>query len=132
LLGLPITTSDDVTTDLAYLGTPHVAGGVPGTTLPDGVLTQDATFTVEAATGTVSGTIRIFDNDGVPTQVAELDFSATLLANQTFSDDISDATYGFTGRFFGSLAGADREELIMVFAAEHTDGRKYVGSLIGD
>jgi hypothetical protein len=96
------------------------------------VLTQVTTFNVDAATLTVSGTIRVFDNDGVPTQVAELGFSTTLQTNQTFTGDIADSTYGFTGRYFGSLVGANRDEFILVFAASHTNGRKYVGSLIGD
>jgi hypothetical protein len=132
LLGLPITTTDPISTDLSYTGTPEVAGGIPGTTLPDGTLSQVATFTIDAATLTVAGTIRVFDNDGVPTQVAELDFSTALLANQTFSGDITDATYGFTGRYFGSLIGANRDEFILVFAASHTNGRKYVGNLIAE
>ncbi len=132
LLGLPITTTEAITTDLSYTGTPEVAGGNPGTTLPDGVLTQGTTFAVTAATSAVTGTIRVFDNDGVPTQVAELSFSTTLLANQTFTGDIADTTYGFTGRYFGSLVGPNRDEFILVFAASHTNGRKYVGSLIGD
>lgn len=132
LLALPITTTDAITTDLSYTGTPQVAGGIPGTTLPDGVLTQVTTFTVNASNSAVSGSIKVFDNDGVPTQVAELGFTATLLANQTFSGDITDTTYGFTGRYFGSLVGANRDEFILVFAASHTNGRKYVGSLIAD
>ena len=56
----------------------------------------------------------------------------TVGANNSFATDLTDATGGFTGSLSGTLAGANRDEIVFVFGASHTDGRKFVGSYIGN
>lgn len=127
-----VSTTDDITADLVYTGTPEVIGGTPGTTLPDAITAPARNFTVSATGTTLTGTIQVFqDVNGTPTLIAELEVDTTVGASGTFNTDLTDATGGFTGSLSGTLAGANREEIVFLFGASHTDGRKFVGSYIG-
>ncbi|MGX7952200.1 hypothetical protein ACWPM1_06490 [Tsuneonella sp. HG249] len=127
-----VTTSAAITTDLSYSGTAKVVGGKPGTT-PPGVFTAElSTFTVAASDKKITGTIRIFENvNGTQTLRAVLPISGTVAANNAFSGNIDDTANGFKGTFAGVLAGPSREEIVILFNVAHTDGREFVGSLIG-
>jgi hypothetical protein len=128
----PPTTTSAITSNLTYTGTAQDVGGKPGTT-PPGVFTADATtLTVTASDKKIAGTIRIYENvSGVRTLRAVLPISATTATNGVFSGDINDTANGFKGKFVGSLAGATRQEVLLVFDVAHTDGRELLGSLIG-
>lgn len=127
-----VTTEEDITSDLSYTGSPEVNGGTPGTTTPGIVTAPDRTFTVDATNSTLTGTIQVFEDvGGTPTLVAELDVDTPVGTNGTFATELTDAVGSFTGALAGTLAGANREEIIFTFSASHTDGRKYVGSFIG-
>ncbi|WP_237437322.1 hypothetical protein [Alteraurantiacibacter aestuarii] len=129
-----ITTTNAISSVLTYTGLAHAVGGIRGTTPADIVVSQSTTFTVTptATDPTLAGTIKLFEDvNSVLTQKAALAFTGTVAANGSFSGTITDTTYNFTGNFAGELAGPNREEVIIVFSASHTDGRRYVGSYIG-
>ena len=129
-----VTTTTAIASALTYTGTPVAAGGTPGTT-PAGVITaQPLTLTVSAGTtNTITGTINLFQTiNGTTTQVGAFPISATVTAGGGFSGTIDDNTYNLDGSFAGALAGANRDEVVLVFSvANTTDKRKYVGSYIG-
>lgn len=128
-----VTTEDDITTDLDYTGTPHVVGGEPGVSLPGAFTAPARNFSVDATSDTLTGTIQIFEDvGGTPTLIAELEVDTTVGASEAFATDLTDATGGFTGSMAGTLAGANREEIVFIFSVSHTDGRKFVGSYIGN
>lgn len=135
VFGNEITTTDAVAAMLSYTGQTQVVGGTPGTTAANIAVANDSTFTV-TPTDTVpdiAGTINIFENvGGTMTQKAALVFEGTAGANGTFTGDITDDTYDFEGAFSGSMAGPNREEIYLVFSATHEDGRRYVGSYLGN
>lgn len=138
-----VTTTDDLANGPTYTGTPEIIGGTPGTTAPDAVTAEVTTLTiadvsVTATDGTVTtapgitGTIKIFvDVNGTPTLVTELEVAAQIGTTGTFSAAISDAADEFTGAMAGTMAGANRDEIVFIFSVSHTDGRKFVGSFIG-
>ncbi len=139
LVSVPVTITTAIAGTLTYTGQPHVVGGTKGTTVPSIVSAPAATFTVTVNTAvtpnttTITGTIPVFESVlGVPTARANLAFTASVGAGGAFTGTITDTTNAFAGTFFGSLAGPNREEAFLVFSASHADGRKYVGSLIGD
>ncbi len=129
----PVQTTDPIASNLSYSGQPEVVGSEPGETLSDAVSAPQRTFTVTQSNSTLTGTIPVFEEDGGATvQTAALSFTATLAANGTFSGDVTDTTYDFEGKFAATLAGPDREEIVVIFSASQEDGRKYVGSFIGN
>lgn len=128
-----VTTTDDITANLTYTGTPLVAGGAPGTS-EDDVSAPQVTFTVTPGTDdTITGTINVFEDiNGVSTQVASFDFNATVGSNGAFTGDFEDQVYDLVGEYAGVLAGPNREELVILFAgANADDGRQFVGNFIG-
>lgn len=130
-----VTTTTAIANTLSYTGTPQAVGGTPGTT-PAGIITSPAvTLTVSAGTtNTLTGTINLFQTiNGTTTQVGAFPISATVGANGAFAGTIDDNTYNLDGNFAGALAGANRDELVLLFSvANTTDKREYVGTLIGD
>ena len=125
-----VTTTDAITSTLTYTGTPALVGGDPGVTSANVFGTQ-STFSVTTA-GALTGTISVFvDNTNPSSRLAQLSFSGTVTDAGTFAADITDSTSTFTGRFAGGLAGANRDEILVVFSATNPDGEKIVGSLIG-
>lgn len=136
----PVTTDDDISANLTYTGTAQVTGGEAGTTA-SGVFTAAATdLVVSASSGKITGTLRIFETvNGAQVQRAALPISATVGDSGFFSGDIEDATYGFDGSFVGALAGADREEVFLIFNVvnpgddedDTADDFEFLGSLIG-
>ncbi len=129
----PVTTSSTITANLSYTGTPQVAGGTSGATLANAISAAATTFTVAASDQRITGTITISETvNGSPVVRAVLPFSAAVAANGSFSGSLSDTANAFTGSFTGSLAGPSREEVAIIFSVSHTDGRKFVGSFIGN
>lgn len=138
-----VTTTDDITANLSYTGAVDVIGGDPGVTATGAVSAPDVTFTVTPGTeDTVTGTINLFETiNGVQTQIGTFDISATVTASGVFQGTITDTANDLTGNYVGTLAGADREEILILFAAQDADvagaaddgdDRVYVGSFIGD
>jgi hypothetical protein len=127
-----VSTTSAITTNLAYAGTAQVVGGKPGATAPGVFSSELANFTVAASDKKITGTIRIFENvNGTPTLRAVLPISATVSDANSFGGSIDDTANGFKGTFIGSLAGPSREEVFIIFNVAHTDGREFIGSLIG-
>ena len=128
-----VTTTADITSNLAYTGSAQVTGGKAGTT-PPGVFSSPATtLTVAASDKKLTGSIQIFENvGGTPTLRATLPISATVASSGAFTGAIDDTANGFKGQFVGSLAGPAREEIVLIFNVAHTDGREFIGSYIGD
>lgn len=127
-----VSTTAAIANNLTYAGTAQVVGGKPGTTPPGVISSPQATFTVTASDKKITGTIQIVENvNGTPTVRAVLPISATLTATGTFAGNIDDTANGFKGTFVGSLAGPSREEMLVIFSVSHTDGREFLGSLIG-
>ena len=128
-----VTTTAAIAANLTYTGIAQVVGGKQGTT-PPGVFSATATtLTVTASDKKIAGSIQIVENvAGTPTVRAVLPISATLGAGDTFSGNIDDTANAFKGTFAGSLAGPNREEVVLIFNVSHTDGREFIGSLIGD
>lgn len=118
----PVTTEDDITADLTYTGTAQVTGGEPGSTLAE-VFTAAATnLVVDASDGTITGTLRIFETvNGAQVLRAALPISAEIGDSGFFSAEIEDETNGLVGRFVGALAGADREEVFLIFNVADDD-----------
>ena len=139
-----VTTTDAITTGLTWAGTPQVIGGTPGATAPDAITATASNFTIAqitltASDGTtttvngVTGTIQIFaDVNGTPTLVTEIEVEVPISTGDSFGGAVSDANDDFTGALTGTLAGANREEIVFIFSVSHTDGRKFVGSFIGE
>jgi hypothetical protein len=138
LFVLPVTTTTAIGSSLTFAGSPRVVGGTPGTTRPGAVTAAPVTFTVVPAASatalpTITGTVRVSETaSGTTTERAVLAFSGTLDANGAFNGTIADTANAFTGAFSGTLAGPNREEVALVFAASHADGRKYVGDVLAD
>ncbi|WP_340588919.1 hypothetical protein [Erythrobacter alti] len=137
------TTTDDITATLSYTGTVDVVGGDPGVTRSGSISSPNVTFTITPGTNdTLTGTIDIFEDVmGVPTVVASLDFSATVSSTGVFEGTLEDTANELTGNFVGTLAGANREELFILFAARDADvageaddgdNTTFVGSFIGN
>lgn len=127
-----VTTSSAITANLSYTGTAQVVGGKSGTTPPNVFSSPATTLVVTASDKKITGSIQIVENvNGTLVVRAVLPISATLNASGTFSGNINDAANGFKGTFVGSLAGATREEVFVIFNVAHTDGREFIGSLIG-
>ncbi|KLI62938.1 hypothetical protein [Aurantiacibacter marinus] len=138
-----VTTTDDLTATLSYTGAVDVTGGDPGVTAAGAVTAPDVTFTVTPGTeDTLTGTINLFETVmGAPTQIASFSISATVSASGVFQGTITDTANDLTGNYVGSLAGANREEILILFAAQDAnvagaaddgDDRVYVGSYIGN
>ncbi len=127
-----VSTTDAITANLSYTGTAQVAGGKPGTAIQ--AFTSPATaFTVTASDKKITGSIQIIETVGGVAMVrAVLPISATLAADGSFAGTIDDTANGFKGTYVGSLAGPSREEMFIIFNVAHTDGREFIGSLIGD
>lgn len=133
----PVTTTDDITADIAYSGALSVFGGDPENTAPDVISSPTTTFTVDASAEQVTGTIEVYEDvNGTATLVAGFDVDAALNDNGTFSATVEDTTNNFEGSLAGSLTGPDREELFLLFSvsgnADADDDRRFVGSYIGD
>ncbi len=125
----------DITSNLTYTGDPLVVGGEEGVTAPDVLSAPQVTFTITPGTDdTITGTITIFETvNNVQVQVAELDFSATVLASNTFSGTIEDTNFDLTGEFAGALSGPNRDELFITFVAFNADdNRTFLGNIIAD
>jgi len=138
-----VTTTDDITAALSYTGAVDVVGGDPGVTAAGAVTAPDVTFTVTPGTDdTVTGTITLFETVmGTQIEIASIDIDATLSASGVFEGTITDTANDLTGNYVGTLAGADREEILVIFAAQDADvadaeddgdDRVYVGSIIGN
>lgn len=138
-----VTTTDDITANLSYTGAVDVTGGDPTVTAAGVVSAPDVTFTVTPGTeDTLTGTINLFETvNGAQTQIGTFDISATVSASGVFQGTITDTANDLTGSYVGTLAGADREEIFILFAAQDADvagaaddgdDRVYVGSFIGD
>lgn len=129
-----ITTTSDITSDLAYTGTAEVVGGKSGVTAPGVFSSPATTLTVTASDKKITGSIRIVRmTGGTTTVVAVLPITAVISAGGVFSGDINDTANGFKGKFAGTLAGPSREEAFVIFNVLHTtDGRTLLGSLIAD
>jgi len=128
-----VTTTVAIAANLTYTGVAQVVGGKAGTTPPNVFTASATTLTVTASDKKLAGSIQISENvGGTPTVRAVLPISATLAAGDTFSGTIDDTANGFKGTFAGALAGPNREEIVLIFNVSHTDGREFIGSLIGD
>jgi hypothetical protein len=135
----PVTTTDDITTALTYTGQARVEGGEPGTTATGVLSSPQATFTVTpgATEDRITGTITVFETAGaVQTQVATITIDAALSSAGGFSGTITDAANKLTGQYAGTVAGANRDELLIVFSAvdnnaTDTDLTEFLGSFIG-
>lgn len=138
-----VTTTDDITANLTYTGAVDVTGGDPGVTEAGALSAADVTFTVTPGDDdTITGTIVLSEMVmGVATEVGSFDISGTVSASGVFQGSITDTANDLTGGFVGTLAGADREEMFLIFAVEDADeegaeddgdDRFYVGSIIGD
>ena len=130
-----VTTEADIDATLSYTGDVQVTGGDPGETRAGALSSPETTFTITPGSDdTVTGTINVFETvDMVQTQVASLDINVTLDANGTFVADVADAANGLEGQIVGSLAGANREELLIVFSlGGEDDDRRILGSFIGN
>ncbi len=142
-----VTTTDEITTTLSYTGPVDVFGGDPGVTEAGTLSAANPTFTVTpGATSsdddTVSGTIEVFEDVmGTPTLVAVLDLDATVTASGVFEGTGSDAANDLDIGFVGTLAGDNREEIFILFAARDVDvagdpddgdDTVFVGSFIGN
>ena len=128
-----VTTTADITNTLSYTGTPVVAGGEPGVTPSDAISSPQVTITINpGTTDTVTGTIQVFRTvGGTSTLVAQFAIDVELSAGGQFSESIEDTARGLSGIVAGSLAGANREELVLLFTLQNADdGREFVGSLI--
>lgn len=136
----PVTTTSDITTTLSYTGQAQVAGGDPDVTQANVLTSAQASITVTpgATDDVVAGTILIFQTiNNVQTLVATIAINTNLNASNGFSGTITDATNSLTGQYAGVLAGPDRDEIVIVFAATDddatdTDNTKYIGSFIGN
>ena len=134
-----VTTETAISSNLSYTGNTLVVGGDPGVTEAGTISSPETTFTVTdgASEDTISGTIRIFEDDGSgPQLVATLNFSDTLSATGGFDGTLTDAANGLTGSFAGVLAGPNREEVVLVFSVidDNADDdvlTEYTGSFIG-
>ena len=127
-----VTTTADITADLSYTGTAQVAGGLSGTTAAGVFSSPATTLALAASDKKLTGTITIVENvGGTPTTRASLPISATVGTGGVFSGAIDDTANGFKGTFVGSLAGPAREEIFLIYNVGHTDGREFIGSLIG-
>lgn len=142
-----VTTTDEITTTLSYTGPVDVIGGDPGVTAPGAVSSPDVTFTVTpGATAddadTLTGTIIVSEDVmGTPTVVGTFDINAEVSANGVFDGTFEDTANELTGAFVGTLAGDNREEIFVLFAAQDTDvageaddgdDTTFVGSYFGD
>ncbi|RPF72239.1 hypothetical protein [Aurantiacibacter spongiae] len=131
----PVTTTTAIGSTLSYSGQPQVAGGVLGET-PSGAISSPAITLSVATDGTVTGTIRIYRMTGGTQQlVAELPISEQVDASGQFVEEVDDTARGLTGRIVGALAGANREELVVLFSVSDIDDddtitERYVGTLI--
>ncbi|MGN6497182.1 MAG: hypothetical protein ACTHK5_07555 [Tsuneonella sp.] len=127
-----VSTTSAISSNLSYTGTAQVVGGKSGTTAPGVISSPQATFTVTASDKKIAGSIQIVENvNGTATVRAVLPISAVTAANGTFSGNIDDTANGFKGTYVGALAGPSREEVLIIFSVSHTDGREFLGSLIG-
>lgn len=128
----PVTTTTAITSNLTYSGVAQVVGGTPGSAAA-AVSSPATTLTVTSSDSKIAGTIQIVETvGGAPVVRASLPISATVAANGTFAGTIDDTANAFKGSFAGSLAGATRQEAFLIFNVAHTDGREFIGSLIGD
>ncbi|GEM_PF-616858 len=130
----PVETEEAIDTTLAYTGDAEIAGGTSGTTTFDSITQPSPTFTVTPGTAgpELTGSVPVVvDIGGTPTTVATLDFEATLAATGAFAGTAEDAASGFSGQIVGTLAGPDREEMVILFRVVHDDGRKFLGSFLG-
>jgi hypothetical protein len=130
-----VTTTDDITTTLTYTGDWDATGGEPGTTPPGAISIPQTTFTVTPGTDDkVTGTVQVFQTiNNVSTKVAEFAIDATVSASGGFSGTVDDTVFDLKGSYAGTLAGPNREELVIVFNIANTDdAREYQGSYIGD
>ena len=132
----PVTTTDAIGSDLVYTGSALVHGGTAGTTTDGQITSPQVNFTVDAATDSLVGSIQVFEDvGGTPTLVFEFPVNIPLEGEgnsfSTTEVGLTDTANGFTGALSGTLAGADREEILFIFGASHDDGRKFVGSFIG-
>ena len=127
-----VTTTAAIATNLTHTGVADVVGGKSGSAA--GTYTSPpATLTVTASDKKIAGTIQIVETvGGVATVRASLPISATLGTGDTFTGSIDDTANGFKGSFGGALAGPNREEVVLIFNVQHTDGREFLGSFIGD
>ncbi|WP_369026044.1 hypothetical protein [Qipengyuania sp. RANM35] len=127
-----VTTTTAIASNLAYTGTAQVVGGKSGET-PPGVFSSPATtLTVTSSDKKIAGTIQVVEFvAGAPVVRAALPISSTLTDSGVFAGDTEDTANAFKGKYVGSLAGPDREEVFLIFEVQHTDGRKFLGSLIG-
>lgn len=134
----PVTTSADIT-NASYTGSLQVAGGKPGTTLSSAISAPDVTFQLRASDDHIVGTIQIFELvNNVPTLVASLPIDVVVNAANTFSGTVTDTPRNLSGSFVGALAGANRDELLVIFSmtgnannTDATDDRRFVGTYIG-
>lgn len=130
-----VTTTDDITTTLTYTGDWQVTGGEPGTTPPGAITIPQTTLTVTPGTDDkVTGTVEVFQTiNNVTTKVAEFNIDATVGATGGFAGTIDDNTFNLDGTYAGTLTGANRQEMVILFNIANTDdGREYQGSYIGD
>ncbi|MGB3167421.1 MAG: hypothetical protein WBA68_11670 [Alteraurantiacibacter sp.] len=130
----PVTTTADITATLTYTGSVQVLGGEPGVSTPGTFSSPDTTVTVTPGNpDDVGATIRIFSNaGGTSTLVTSFTIDDELSNSVSFGGEIAANAQGFSGSYGGALAGANREELVLNFALVHaTDGRRFVGSFIG-
>lgn len=135
-----VTTEAAISGNLSYTGGTLVVGGDPGVTEAGTISSPETTFTVTdgASADTISGTIRIFENDGSNSVlVATLNISDTLSASGAFDGTVEDDANGLTGTYAGVLAGPNREELILVFSVVDDDAdddvlTEYTGNFIGN
>ncbi len=127
----PVTTTDAISANLTYTGTAQVTGGTSGTTAAGVYFASATDLVVTASDKKITGKIRIFETvNGSPVERAALPFSATVGSSGFFSGESDDTTYGFKGRFAGTLAGPNREEAFLIFDVLDEDGAEFIGSLI--
>lgn len=129
-----VTTTAAIASTLSYTGTAQAAGGQPGVTPPGAITASPTTFSVSAgSTNTITGTIVLQQTvGGVTTTVGTIAVNAPVTAS-AFAGTIDDTASGLKGSYAGTLAGPNREEVVLLFALANTDStREYVGTFIGD
>ncbi|MDG6078896.1 hypothetical protein E3U23_06780 [Erythrobacter litoralis] len=134
----PVTTAAALTAGLTYSGTAQIAGGIPGETAAGVFAADTSTLSVVAGTGDnanalrISGDIRIVrQNNGTTELVTTIPVLAVIADSGGFAGGVTDEDAAFQGQYIGSLAGANREEIFVIFSFSGPDDLELIGSYIG-
>ncbi|RJY09985.1 hypothetical protein D6201_12055 [Aurantiacibacter aquimixticola] len=136
----PVTTQSDLAETITYAGDTSVSGGVPGDTRLSTQRLSARTVNLQLRPGgrpsdddRIAATISISESQGITTpRSVSIPFDTAISANGSFAQEIDHR--GYTGTVYGSVAGPDRQEVLILFAVSGEDlGQTviYVGNFIG-